>query len=100
MRRVALRRSLKYVEGARLFGDEVGLLFDLGSDPDEMRNLRQDRPEDFVAMAEASNRHLSTLTPGQALVQSALQPGVALDAETEGLSREAEEQLRELGYIE
>ena len=100
MRRVALRRSLKYVEGARLFGDEAGLLFELGSDPDEMRNLRQDRPEAFASMAEVSDRHLSTLTPGQALAQSALQPGVTEDAETEGLSQEAEEQLRELGYIE
>jgi arylsulfatase A-like enzyme len=100
MRRVALRRALKYVQGSPQFGDEVGLLFDLERDPDETRNQRQIRSADFEAMVELSDRHSAMLTPGQALLQPALQPGAAEEAGTDGLSPEAEEQLRELGYIE
>ena len=100
MRRVALQRSLKYVEGARQFGDEVGLLFDLDRDPHEMQNRRSDHPAEFETMAEISEQHGSILTPRPALLQSTLPPDA--DEESTGtlLSEEAEEQLRELGYID
>ena len=100
MRRVALQRGLKYVQGSPQFGDEVGLLFDLATDPGEMSNQRDILPTDFETMAAISDRHVSTLTPGQAVLQPALQPGAAENLDTAGLSQEAEEQLRELGYIE
>lgn len=100
LRRVALQGTSKYVEGHRQFGDEVGLFFDLGADPEELSNRRQSRPTDFEAMAQISDRYVSTLTPGQALEQTALQSDAGDEADTSELSKEVEEQLRELGYIE
>ena len=88
------------MQGSPQFGDEVGLLFDLAADPGEIRNQRHILPTDFETMAAISDRHVSTLTPGQAVLQPALRPGAVEDLGTAGLSQEAEEQLRELGYIE
>ena len=100
LRRVALQGTSKYVEGHRQFGDQVGLFFDLGVDPEELSNRRQSRPTDFAALAQISDRYVSTLTPGQALEQTALQSDAGDEADTSELSKEVEEQLRELGYIE
>ncbi len=100
IRRVALQGDLKYVQGHRLFGDEEGLLFELGTDPGELSNLRPSRLTDFDSLARLSQQHAQALTPGIALQQEIPESTSTEDPGAVALSREAEEQLRELGYIQ
>ena len=100
MKRITLQGPLKYVQGHQLFGDEVGLLFDLDRDPHEFENLRLARAVAFESLAAASDRYASTLEPGYAPRQTELETGTGEGTRASLLSEEAEEQLRELGYIE
>lgn len=100
IRRVALQGPVKYVQGHRQFGDEIGLLFDLSADPAETTNLRDLRPAAFSTLSSLAEEHMAALVPGQAMKQDTHQNGTAEDPEAAVLSPETEEQLRELGYID
>ena len=87
-RRVVLRDGLKWIEGHRRFGDREGLLFDLGADPLERRNLRRARPGavgELAALLEAYEESLPAPPASEA-------PAPLTEKEAEG--------LRALGYLE
>jgi arylsulfatase A-like enzyme len=95
LRRVVVRGDLKYVEGHARFGDAEGLLFDLESDPGETRNLRGERADVFLGLAELAERWEREL----GLDPEAARGGSAEDAATPP-SEEEIESLRALGYVD
>jgi len=102
LRRVALRRELKYVEGHELFGDAGGFLFDLAADPDERVNLRSERMPAFDSLARAARGYALSLSLRVPVHQKTGRPLTtdAVDDPPVGLSEEELQRLRALGYAE
>jgi len=57
LRRLVIQGDDKWVEGHELFGDAEGLLFDLGDDPGEHTNLRENNPDRFDELAGMATRY-------------------------------------------
>jgi arylsulfatase A-like enzyme len=103
LRRVALQRNLKYIEGHPRFGDPEGFLFDLTHDPDERWNLRTQQGARLDALAWEAQQYASRLEPRPAVHQRTgrlLPPSEASASPPVDLPTEVEEQLRALGYLD
>jgi len=102
-RRVAVRGRLKYIEGDAAFGDERGLLFDLGEDPGEVQNLRASRADDFRALEDSTTAWRAALEPQPARHRES---GRLLSTDPEvtvpeiELSPRQRQTLKELGYVD
>jgi arylsulfatase A-like enzyme/4-amino-4-deoxy-L-arabinose transferase-like glycosyltransferase len=100
-RRVALRRGLKRIDGHGYFGDQAGLLFDLGSDPGEARNLRSERPTEWEELQGLTAEWEQGLRPISPVHQNTGRPlRGAADEEALSLPAAQQEELRALGYAE
>ena len=103
LRRLALQRNLKFIEGDAYFGDAEGLLFDLAQDPGERVNLRRERPEAFRELAALAKSYTAGLDPRPPIHQETgrllpLDPLRSVPAVE--LSDEETAALRELGYVD
>lgn len=101
MRRMALRGNLKYIEGHEAYGDSEGLLFDLGADPEEIRNLRNARPEEVAEFEALIESHVKGLEPGSPVHQktgASVSPFPG-DVEPVEIDEEDKEKMRALGYL-
>ena len=100
-RRVALRGNLKRIDGHPDFGDPIGLLFDLQSDPAEGQNLRLQRPGEWRELQDRIAEWEQGLRPIAPVHQNTGRPlrGVA-DEQELSLPTPQREELRALGYAE
>lgn len=89
-KRTTLRDGLKHIQGHVDFGDELGYLFDLRVDSEEMNNLREKHPSDFDAIANAAVRWSKTHT---------LSVEASRGDRPVHLSKDDHDKLRALGYI-
>jgi arylsulfatase A-like enzyme len=101
-RRAVVGRSWKYVQGHPLFGDDAWLLFDLGSDEGEARNLRATNLEEGERLSAALASYRARLKRHAPIHRASgrpVEPGVSAD-EAPDLAPEDMQALRALGYVE